>query len=177
MITEIISGGQTGVDQAALDAAIELNIPYSGKCPKGRIDENGIIPKRFSNLEEISGEFKTEKDNYDARTKKNIEESDGTLILVPKIPLPSNIKDGTLLTIEEVKKQNKPRLLIDLSNSQTLNTLEIINWINNHGIKKLNVAGPRESNAKGIYNLSLELLKTTLLELQSKRLVKHIFSK
>lgn len=165
MITEIISGGQTGVDQAALDAAIELNIPYSGKCPKGRIDENGIIPERFSNLEEITGEFKTEKENCDARTIKNIEESDGTLIIVPKIP-PSNIKDGTLLTIEVVKNQNKPRLLINLSNSQALNTLEIIDWINNRGIKKLNVAGPRESNAKGIYKLSLDLLKTTLLELQ-----------
>lgn len=108
MIKEIISGGQTGVDQAALDAAIELKISYSGKCPKGRIDENGVIPKRFSELKEIDGEFKTEKENYDARTKKNIEESDATLIIVPEIPLPSSIKDGTLLTIDEVKKQGKP---------------------------------------------------------------------
>ena len=167
MITEIISGGQTRVDQAAFDAAIELTLPYFGKCPQGRIAEDGFIPQRFSSLEQISGEFRTENDSYDAITKKNIEESDGTLILVPKIPLPTNIKDGTLLTIEEVKQQKKHHLLVDLSKSQTLNASEIINWINHRGIKKLNVAGPRESNARGIYNLSLELLKATLLQLKN----------
>ena len=159
---KIISGGQTGVDQAALDAAIELNIPYSGKCPKGRIDENGIIPKRFTNLEEITGEFKTEKDNHDARTKKNIEESDGTLIIVPEIPLPLKINDGTLLTIEEVKKRGKPHLLIDLSKPQEANSTLIVDWVNKYGIETLNIAGPRESNAKGINKLSLDLLKLTL---------------
>ena len=162
MINEIISGGQTGVDQAALDAAIELNIPYSGKCPKGRIAEDGVIPKRFSNLEEVSGEFKTEKDNYDARTKKNIEESDGTLIIVPKIPLPLAIKDGTLLTIEEVKRQGKPYLLVDLSTPLNTNSELIISWANKYEIRRLNVAGPRESNAKGINKLSFDLLKMTL---------------
>lgn len=162
MITEIISGGQTGVDQAALDAAIELEIPYSGKCPKGRIDETGTIPKRFVNLVEVSGEFKMEKDNYDARTKKNIEESDGTLIIVPAIPLPQKIKDGTLLTIDEVKKQGKPHLLIDLSKSRSSNVELIIQWVTQHSINKLNVAGPRESNARGINKLSLELLRVTL---------------
>lgn len=166
MIKKIISGGQTGVDQAALDVAIELDIPYSGKCPKGRIDENGIIPKRFSNLEENTGEFKTEKDNYDARTKKNIEESDGTLIFVPEIPLSQKIKDGTLLTIDEVKKQGKPHLLIDLSKPQKNNSTLIINWVNKYGIETMNVAGPRESNAPGISKLSLNLLMITLPHLK-----------
>ena len=160
MIEKIISGGQTGVDRAALDAAIALNIPYGGSCPKGRIDENGIIPKEYDALTEISGEFKTEKENYDTRTKYNIRDSHGTLILVPT--LPSNIKDGTAVTIEEVEKQNKPHLKIDLSKSLENNTDFIISWIKTHHIKILNIAGPRESNSKGIYKTSLELLKNVL---------------
>lgn len=168
MIKKIISGGQTGVDQAALDAVIELEIPYGGKCPKGRIDENGSIPDRFKNLEEINGEFKTEKDNYDARTKKNIEESDGTLIIAPSFPLPEKIKDGTLVTIKEVRKTNKPHLLIDLSKTRESNSLLIINWVKKYDIVCLNIAGPRESNAKGIHKACFDLLKATLFELKPK---------
>lgn len=166
MINKIITGGQTGVDQAALDAAIEAGISYGGKCPKGRIDENGLIPGRFSHLEEVTGEFKTEKENYDARTMKNIEESDGTLIIVPSIPLPKNIQDGTLLTIQEAKKQGKPHLLIDISEPQKINESLIIEWIKEHDISCLNVAGPRESNAKGINMASLELLGKILVHLK-----------
>ena len=166
MIEKIISGGQTGVDQAALDVAIALEIPYGGKCPRGRIHENGIIPQRFCNLEEIEGEFKTEKENYDARTKKNIEESDGTLIIVPSLPLPAKIKDGTLLTIQEVKNQQKPHLLIDLSCPSETNEELIIDWAKKHDITCLNVAGPRESNAPGIYHASQHLLSTALPHLR-----------
>jgi hypothetical protein len=162
MIKMIISGGQTGVDQAALDAAIKLEIPYGGTCPKGRIDENGIIPERFNQLDEIAGDFKTEKENYDARTKKNIDDSNGTLIIVPKIPLPDNIKDGTVLTIAEVQRQKKPHLLIDLSEPTSANTKKIVDWVKEHEIAILNIAGPRESNAKGINKLSFELLQLAL---------------
>jgi len=167
MIKEVISGGQTGVDQAALEAAINLGIPYSGNCPKGRIAENGIIPAKFKNLKEIIGEFKFEKENYDARTKKNIEDSDGTLIIVPKIPLPSKITDGTLLTINEVKKQNKPFLLIDLSKNQDINITQIISWINHYQVSKLNIAGPRESSIPGINRLAFNFITKMLLHLKN----------
>src|SRR5262245_15492232 len=102
MLEKIVSGGQTGVDRAALDVAIELNIEYAGWCPKGRLDENGRIPSKYKNLTEIDGAFTNEKENYDTRTKKNIQDSDGTLVLVPSLPLPEGIKDGTLLTISAV---------------------------------------------------------------------------
>ncbi len=106
MIEKIVSGGQTGVDRAALDAAIYMSIPYGGCCPKGRIDELGIIPSKYSNLIAITGNFNTEKENYVASTKANIKDSDGTLIVVPKLPF---LKDsGTAFTITEASVQKKP---------------------------------------------------------------------
>jgi hypothetical protein len=93
-------------------------------------------------LKEISGEFKTDKENYDARTRKNIDDSDATLIIVPQIPLPQNIKDGTLLTIEYVKKQKKPYLIVDLSKPINSNSEIIANWIKNHEVDTLNIGGP-----------------------------------
>lgn len=158
----IISGGQTGADRAALDAAIELNIPYGGWCPKGRIDEKGIIPEKYRNLTPISGEFQTEQENYDTRTKPNIRDSDGTLILVPELPLPPKIKDGTLLTIKEVERQNKPHLTIDLSESMEKKINAIVSWVEKHHIQILNVAGPRETSSPGIYQDSLALVTNAL---------------
>lgn len=168
MIELILSGGQTGVDRAALDAAIQMGIAYGGWCPQGRIDEQGIIPERYNSLKEISGNFNNEKENYDTRTKCNIRDSDATLILVPKIPLPREIKDGTLLTIEEVQKQNKSYLMIDLARALQSNVEDIIKWINQNNIIILNIAGPRESNSPGIYKLSLKLLEKTLFDLKNK---------
>ena len=168
MIEKIISGGQTGVTGAALDAAIHLDIAFGGWCPQGRIDEEGIIPEKYNVLQEISGNFNNEKENYDTRTKYNIRDSDATLILVPRIPLPPAIKDGTLLTIDEVQKQNKPYLMTDLSEALRNNVEHIINWINQNNIKILNVAGPRESSSPEIYQLSLKLLEKTLYDLKYK---------
>jgi hypothetical protein len=71
---KIISGGQTGVDRAALDAALALNIPCGGWCPKGRKAEDGPIPERYP-LQETSSA------DYRVRTEKNVTDSDGTLIL------------------------------------------------------------------------------------------------
>mgnify|MGYP001312937102 CR=1 FL=1 len=73
-IIKIISGGQTGVDRASLDVAIELGIKYGGYCPKGRQSEDGIIPLKYILSE-------TETDDYLERTLKNVQCSDGTLIL------------------------------------------------------------------------------------------------
>lgn len=172
MIEKIISGGQTGVDRAALDAAIHIDISFGGWCPRGRIDEEGIIPEKYNVLQEISGNFNNEKENYNTRTKYNIRDSDATLILVPKMPLPPEIKDGTILTIVEVQKQNKPYLIIDLSEALRNNVEHIINWINQKNIKILNVAGPRESSNPGIYQLSVKLLENILFDLKNKSTIK-----
>lgn len=155
MINKIVSGGQTGVDRAGLDAAITSSVNYGGWCPQGRLDENGIIPENYTELNEISGNFKSEKENYDTRTKLNIRDSDATLIFVPSLPLPLKIKDGTLLTIEEVKRVKKPFLICDLSQSNNFNSEAILDWINSYKIKTLNIAGPRESTWPGIYNSTL----------------------
>ena len=151
-----VSGGQTGVDRAALDAAIRLDIEYGGWCPKGRLDEKGIIPSEYSCLTEIEGTFTSDQDNFNARTVKNIIDSDGTIIIVPSWPLPENIKDGTILTIEEISRQDIPYYIINIENYD-LN--DCINWIRESGIEVLNVAGPRESNSLGIYSISESLLE------------------
>jgi hypothetical protein len=162
MLRKIISGAQTGVDRAALDAAMLLGFEYGGWCPKGRLDEKGKIPEKYNYLKEISGEFKTDKENYNTRTRKNIEDSDATLIIVPKIPLPEKIKDGTLLTIDHVKKQKKPYLIVDLSKSTFTNSELITTWVKEHAVNTLNIAGPRESTCPGIYQATLGLLEITL---------------
>ena len=165
MIEKVISGGQTGVDQAALDTAISLNLSFGGWCPKGRIDEHGTISEKYSQLVEVTGDFDTEKENYNTRTKWNIRDSDGTLIIIPTSPLPIQIKDGTLLTITEVEAQNKPHIIINLSSSNSENTSKFIDWYSKFNIHTLNIAGPRESSCKGIYKASYDLLSSLLMEL------------
>lgn len=158
MFEKIISGGQTGVDRAALDIAIDLDLPYGGWCPKGRIDEIGIIPEKYNRLIEVVTVFDNNQDNYNTRTQLNIRDSDGTLIIVPTFPLPKEITDGTVLTIEEVCTQNKPYLLISLTNSVEDNLSRCLAWLKEHGIDTLNVAGPRESSSQGIYKDSYNFL-------------------
>lgn len=164
-LRKIVSGGQTGVDRAALDAAIRLGIEYGGWCPKGRLDEKGMIPSGYSCLTEIEGDFTCDQDNFNARTVKNIIDSDGTLIIVPSWPLPENIKDGTILTIEEIKRQDKPYYILNI---EELDISDCNNWIVESEIETLNIAGPRESTTPGIYDISLTVIETSLMEVLSK---------
>lgn len=162
MLQKIVSGAQTGVDRAALDVALLLELEYGGWCPRGRLDEKGKIPDNYKKLKEVSGEYKTDKENYDARTRQNIQDSDATLIIIPKCPLPQTIKDGTVLTMQEAKKNGKPLLIIDLSKSISANAEHISEWVKGYEILTLNIAGPRESTCPGIYNASFELLQQAL---------------
>jgi hypothetical protein len=142
MLKKIISGGQTGCDQAALDVAIKRAIEHGGWCPKGRISEYGIIPEKYNLLE-------TESHEVEQRTRRNIEESDGTLVFVPQLPL--EIKDGTRLTIEYAQSLLKPLLIINLSNCDKANE-EFDSWLRKHNISIVNVGGPRQSSAEEIYD-------------------------
>jgi hypothetical protein len=164
MIDKIVSGGQTGVDRAALDAAVKLEIQHGGWCPRGRAAEDGKIADHYQLQCPTDNDSEEKESNiFNERTKLNIRDSDGTLILVPKVPLPSAITDGTNLTIQEVKAKKKPYLLIDLSKIQDSDL--ILRWIEKNNIKILNVAGPRETQSPGIYYYSLKFLENFLSRL------------
>src|SRR3990167_9117872 len=138
MIIQVVSGGQTGVDQAGLLMAAEAGLDIGGWCPKGGLDENKVcILKRHPSLKEAN------TINPDERTKLNIRDSDGTLIIVPSWPLPNEIKDGTRLTIADAKRQKKPYLIVNLTEKQQASHI-ILDWIHQHNIKVINIAGPRE---------------------------------
>lgn len=144
IIKKIISGGQTGVDRAALDAAIDNGIAHGGWCPSGRLAEDGVIDVRYLLRETDSREYST-------RTRWNVRDSDGTMIINQGL-----LEGGTALTVQAAKSLNKPCLIIDVD-QRFLDDL-ISNWITLNQIKVLNVAGPRESKRPGIYQISYALL-------------------
>jgi hypothetical protein len=148
MLKKIISGGQTGADRAALDAAIRLGIPHGGWIPKGRIAEDGPLDASYQ-LREMP------TDSYAARTEKNVMDSDGTLIVSHGAPT-----GGTEYTRKMVLKHGKQMLHIDLTLHGNLMRAAslVIDWIAIHHIETLNVAGPRASKDPQIYALTLTLL-------------------
>ncbi|MFA6038097.1 MAG: putative molybdenum carrier protein [Legionellales bacterium] len=158
MIEKIISGGQTGVDRAALDIAIDLSIPHGGWCPKDRLSETGPIPNHYA-LQETASK------DYSERTKLNIRDSDGTLVVVPTFPL--QVTDGTVLTLQELQEKNKPFFIVDISQGFDLDQFN--SWIKQNNIKILNVAGPRESQSPGMYEKSKELLPGLLVDALKKK--------
>jgi len=150
-LEKIISGGQTGVDRAALDAALELGIPCGGWCPKGRRAEDGEIDVRYPLRENFST-------NYSARTERNVKESDGTLIISWGKPT-----GGTALTITYAQKHKKPYLVVDLS--QGGDPEAVMQWGQSGKIEVLNVAGPRESEAPGIHDRAVKFLRRVFKEI------------
>jgi len=143
--TRIVSGGQTGVDRGALDAAIELGIPHGGWCPRGRLAEDGRIPPRYRLTE-------TDSPAYAVRTEQNVVESDATLILCRGRP-----QGGTDLTLRLARQHGKPCLVVDLDSAWEPGAIR--RWMAEHGVTTLNVAGPRESQSPGISAQAAELLK------------------
>jgi hypothetical protein len=149
-IKKIISGGQTGVDQGALLAAIDLGIEHGGYCPKGRRCESGKIPDIF-NLQEL--------DTYDyaARTEKNILESDGTLLITKY--LCGNQTPGSRLTKKLCAAHGKPILH---TSGLLASPSEIIKFIKEHKIQVLNVAGTRGSKWEGAEKFTRDLIKSVI---------------
>lgn len=157
LVKKIISGGQIGADSAALDFAIEHDIPHGGWCPKGRLAElGGIIPEKYLLTETQTSEFSE-------RTKLNIQDSNGTLIFVPELPL--NVMDGTILTIKEVKDKGKPHFIVNLSiqDPENKSFSKLYSWIQDNKIDVLNIAGPRESQSPGIYESCYRYLNDFLI--------------
>ncbi len=142
-ITQVISGGQTGADRAALDAAIACGIPHGGWCPKGRLAEDGPIPEKY-NLQEM------ETESYSERTRANVEAADLTLIFSH-----GSLTGGSLLTQEFAEELGKPCLHIDLF--KKFQPLEkMTEKFPRIGKIVLNVAGPRASNDPKIYDAVYE---------------------
>lgn len=143
----IVSGGQTGVDRAALDVALELGIPCGGWCPKGRRAEDGLIPDVYPLRESPTA-------NYAERTALNVKDSDGTLIL-SRGPL----RGGTALTKTFAERYRRPFLVIDLRDA----TPSLIHdWMSANSIRVLNVAGPRESSQPGVARQAAAFLRALL---------------
>ena len=151
MIEKVISGGQTGVDPAGLDAAIELGIPYGGKVPKGRLSEDGGVPMKYDLIE-------LDSDRYPVRTRANVMDADGTLLLCSKEQFVRS--RGTALTVAFAHQYERPWWMADPGKSH--HVARVVAWINEHHIKVLNVAGPRESKCPGIHDLSVGFLKSVL---------------
>lgn len=152
---KIISGAQTGVDRAALDAAMSAKISTGGWCPKGRLAEDGKIPVNYK-LKETSSRC------YRVRTRKNVLDSDGTLILNEGAELSA----GTALTLNLAKKSMKPLFVADVRDVQKTQK-DISAWLSQNKIRILNVAGPRESMKPGIYQKAFQFMKGLLLNIKT----------
>ncbi|MGH8499526.1 MAG: putative molybdenum carrier protein [Methylococcales bacterium] len=141
----VISGGQTGVDRAALDAALDFGLRIGGWCPKGRRAEDGRIPERYALHE-------TESMDYAIRTKLNVRYSDASLILIRK-----TLQGGTLLTRRYAEMYRKEFWITALEPNREMQN--VADWLKRNAVHRLNVAGPREGNAPGIYTQSYKWLQ------------------
>ncbi len=148
MLEKVISGGQTGVDLAALDVALELGLACGGWCPRGRLNEQGRIDTRYPLTE-------TDSPRPAQRTEYNVRDADGTLIIA-RGPLTG----GTALTREIAGKLGKPCLVIDPDRRWAARAVTV--WLADQRLCRLNVAGPRESGSPGIYEAALRLLREVL---------------
>lgn len=151
-IGKIISGGQTGVDRAALDAALARGIEIGGHVPKGRVAEDGRIPERYSGI------IETESADPAERTELNVINSDATLIVSR-----GALAGGSKLTADMAQRHGKPFLHIDLKTTSPAAAIDEINsWIASITCSVLNVAGPRASEDPDIYDMSREILANVL---------------
>jgi Circularly permutated YpsA SLOG family len=150
MLGKIVSGGQTGVDRAALDVALELGFPCGGWCPRGRLAEDGPLPDRYPLVE-------TPRPAYPQRTGWNVRDADATLVLLRGEP-----DRGTRLTLQLARRMGKPCLLLDLA--QNPDVLRVAEWIEANQIRILNVAGPRASRVPGVYEDAKRFLHRLLAQ-------------
>ncbi|MEE4165113.1 MAG: putative molybdenum carrier protein [Desulfocapsaceae bacterium] len=146
-LKKIISGGQTGADQGALDGARQCCFPYGGAIPAGRRTEAGALPEKYAMTELAS-------DSYPLRTGQNVIDADGTLIL-------SNgaLSGGSLLTSRIAGERGKPCLHVNLEKDDFSSAVETVRrWVTANHLEVLNVAGPRASSDPRIYSLSRRLI-------------------
>jgi hypothetical protein len=145
---KIISGGQTGVDRAALDVALKHGIDCGGWCPSGRLDEFGRIPDRYPVRE-------LERDGFAERTLQNVKDSNGTIVIYF-----GKLSGGTEQTVRFCVEQRRPHQLIDASEISAEKAVKLIaDFVRTNCIEVLNVAGPRQSEWPGGYDYAVRALE------------------
>jgi hypothetical protein len=149
---KIISGGQTGADRAALDVAIALGLDYGGAIPEGRKAEDGPLDLKYDKMTELNST------GYRIRTEKNVIDGDATLIFIIGKP-----DRGTALTISLANKYNKSFMVVDLMEKKDDEAIRLIkHWLVKIRSGVLNVAGSRESGARGIYSKVFNVLRVVM---------------
>lgn len=150
---KIISGGQTGVDRAALDAALKHGIDCGGWCPAGRLDECGLIPAHYP-LKEL------ENGGFAERTLRNVKDSDGTVIIYS-----NTLHGGSEETARYCREENRPHKLINSAEISFERAAEMIGeFVRDQKIETLNIAGPRQSDWPSGYEYALCALEIFLSE-------------
>jgi len=149
MLEKIISGGQTGADQGALDTAIRLGIDHGGWIPRGRKTEAGPLPDKYRLTEMPTGE-------YPPRTEKNVVSAEATVIFSH-----GPLSGGTLLTQQMAEHHGRPCLHVDLDTKSAFDAARnLSDWIRTYNIRVLNVAGPRASQDPRIYQATGDILES-----------------
>ncbi|HUV76651.1 MAG TPA: putative molybdenum carrier protein [Desulfobacterales bacterium] len=152
MIRKIISGGQIGADQAALDVAIKLGFPHGGWIQKGRKTQSGIVPAKYQ-LKELPTA------GYKQRIEQNIIDSDGTVIISHGEPT-----GGAEYSRKMADKHRRPCLHVDLKESSTFVIASKINtWVLENNIEVLNVTGSRASEDSTIYKDTMDIVEGSIL--------------
>jgi hypothetical protein len=147
-LQKIISGGQTGADRAALDFAIDHDIPHGGWCPKGRKSEDGPLEPKYRLTE-------TPSVSYPQRTEWNVRDSDGSVIF----SIAPILTGGSKKTFDFAIKHNKPWL--HLHKGGAAPEITLLNFIREHKVATLNVAGPRASKEPELGGFVKSVLEAT----------------
>lgn len=148
MIEKILSGGQTGVDRAALDAAMELGIACGGWCPAGRHADDGPIPARYPLVE-------TADMDHTVRTEHNVRDSDGTLMFYR-----GELQGGTAYAVLMAEQLGRPVLAVNLERPPA--PAEVAAWLERNGVRRVHIGGQREKTSPGIYTASGRLIRDIL---------------
>lgn len=156
VLKKIVSGGQTGVDRGALEAALRLRFPCGGYCPADRQAEDGPIPQRYP-LTPLPG------GGYPERTRENVLASEGTVILFNGRLTNGHLTGGTRLTRIYCQENRKPLLIIDSAKTpEAMAAAVIVEFLNENQITVLNVAGPRASGWPEGFNFAFDVISRVL---------------
>jgi hypothetical protein len=166
-LRKVISGGQTGVDQAALRAAKDCGLEMGGWCPPGRVCEAGVIPAEFP-LEETEQDRSLDAPDVprSQRTEWNVRDSDGTLVLTEggnRSGCPTISDAGTEWALQCAKRYGRPLLVCDLADPNAKQKIQ--EWLRRIPIRVLSIGGPAESTSPGIGDRAYALLRGVFSDL------------